>query len=238
MNFQIKLFFALILFVFAMCGASLAKTNQIGRNYDEQEIYDWKVYIEKDLKEHPKTLAQMLAKLKQELGAVRLKVPEKQLRVMQEANFWLVLRHKHVEGFDADFEIGGLFITSKDWLQRHGEDKRKYFGIQLDQAYATPGFSNTAFHELSHYLHARQTDTLDHKLKKLFDISREQAKTARDSCRITDDGRYAFYDIYEFFAVFSSAFVFKSCHHPRNANVIRVTHPEMYDFLVQIWQKS
>ena len=199
-------------------------------DYQERDIHGWKIVIEARLAEDPSLVAPMIEELEAQLSQVAAKVSSPQIDSLKKTPIWLV----HTDPYMEEHDILGTYNFSTDWLAENGYPTALHQAIQFDKRFGKEHVQGIVFHELAHAYHDRELGFENPRILELHEQVKATATGALDGCP-RDEVPYAFSDVEEFFAMFSQAYFGGTCFYPHNRNVIRVMHPEMLDYLNEVW---
>ena len=199
-------------------------------DYQERDIHGWKIVIETKLAEDPLLVAPMIEKLEAQLSQIAAKVPSPQIDRLRETPIWLFHTDPHMEAH----EFLGLYHISVDWLAENGYPPALHQAVQFDKRFGREHGPGTVFHELAHAYHDRELGFENPRIIELYEQAKAKVAGVRDGCPC-DDVPFAFSYVEEFFATFSQAYLGGICFYPNNRNIIRLMHPEMLDFLNEVW---
>ncbi|MYA87095.1 MAG: hypothetical protein F4X97_01325 [Boseongicola sp. SB0662_bin_57] len=199
-------------------------------DYREREILGWKIVIEARLAENPSLVAPMIEKLEAQLSRIAENVPSPQIDRLRETPIWLV----HTDPYMEAHRILGLYHFSAGWLVKNGYPPELHQAIQFDSNFGRKDGPGVVFHELAHAYHDRELGLENPRIIELHEQAKAKAVGALDGCP-RHDIPFAFTYVEEFFATFSQAWLGGTCFYPHNRNVIRLMHPEMSDYLSEVW---
>jgi len=201
-------------------------------DFQKRNIHGWRIFIEAKLADNPTLVAPMIEKLEAQLSQVATKVPSPQFDRLRETPIWLIHTDPYMEAQD----FLGLYHFSADWLVENGYPPELHQAIQFDKRFGIEHGPGIVFHELAHAYHDRELGLESPQIIELYEQANAKAAGARDRCpREGGEGIYAFSNVEEFFAVFSHAYLGATCVYPNNRNIIRLRHPEMLDYLQEVW---
>ena len=186
--------------------------------------------IETRLAENPPLVAPMIEKLEAQLSRIAAKVPSPQVDRLRETPIWLV----HTDPYMEAHGILGLYHFSAGWLVENGYPPELHQAVHFDSSFGRADGPGVVFHELAHAYHDRELGLEDPRIIELHEQAKAKATGALDRCP-RHDIPFAFTDVGEFFATFSQAWLGGTCFYPHNRNVIRLMHPEMSDYLNEVW---
>ena len=197
-------------------------------DHRERDIHGWRIIIEAKLAETPSLLAPMIEKLEAQLSQIVAKVPSPQIDSLRQTSIWLIHTDPNMEAQ----KLLGWYHFSADWLAENGYAPELHRAIQFDKRFGREHSQGIVFHELAHAYHDRELGLENPRIIELHE--RAKAVGARDRCP-REGGTYAFSNVEEFFATFSQAYFGGTCSYPNNRNVIRLMHPEILDYLSEVW---
>ncbi|MXY32755.1 MAG: hypothetical protein F4Y60_01425 [Boseongicola sp. SB0664_bin_43] len=199
-------------------------------DYQERDIHGWRIVIEARLAESPSLVAPMIEKLEAQLFRIAANVPSPQVDRLRKTPIWLVQTDPYMEAQD----FLGLYHFSAEWLVENGYPSELHQAIQFDQRFGREYSPSIVFHQLAYAYHDRKLGLENPRIIELHEQAKTEAAGALDGCP-RHDIPFAFTDVEEFFATFSQAWLGGTCFYPRNRNVIRLMHPEMSDYLNEVW---
>lgn len=199
-------------------------------DYQERDIHGWRIVIETRLAENPPLVAPMIEKLEAQLSRIAAKVPAPQVDRLRKTPIWLVHTDPYMEAHD----FLGLYHFSFEWLVENGYPPELHQAIQFDQRFGRESSPGIVFHELAYAYHDRELGLENPRIIELHEQAKSKAAGAIDGCP-RHDIPFAFTFVEEFFATFSQAWLGGTCFYPHNRNVIRLMHPEMSDYLNEVW---
>lgn len=203
--------------------------------YREQKILGWRVLVNQKLLAETNLCQRTLSLLETQLRQITNVVPAQAVQALRDVPFW-VERSSEVTKCAA-------FHESYQWLSTHGVNPDKTGGIEIGSPENFLTWTKEQpwmiLHELAHGYHKRYLGENHPGIKQCYEAAKASGKY--NSVRYIKGGQqrhYALNNEKEYFAEATEAFFGKNDFEPFNRSELKEFDPEMFEFLLRVWQVS